>query len=353
MSAAAASAREMSRARSSAIVDFWWLAMTASAAVLSVWPLPPATPGRHLITIHGTGFGGYDAASLRCCWDHHPGYLPSQLVASNTSFPERSTSTVIGGDGVPDVETPVDSISTVSGGQQLVCSSYASVPGYTHTDDLLLAFGGAGSCNSTSLLDTRADFQFWVDPAALQLEAVLPRGGPVAGGTAVVVAGAGYGGRWLRCRFGRTAVDATYEGRRALRAAAPPAAEAGAVALAVTSDGGDEWTRPLRFTYYETAPPALSSVWPIGGPAAGGTHITVRGRGERPRGRRRVRGRRRRPRRRRRRRRAADAREAIVSADGSVETVLVATTAAVGADDAPAVGGAQRQLAGGGFDDGG
>ena len=70
---------------------------------------------------------------------------------------------------------------------------------------------------------------------------MLPRGGPVAGGTAVVVAGAGYGGRWLRCRFGRTAVDATYEGRRALRCAAPPAAEAGAVELAVTSDGGDEW----------------------------------------------------------------------------------------------------------------
>ena len=141
--------------------------MAASAAVLSVWPLRGDHQGQTSITIHGTGFGGYDVASLRCCWDHHPGYLPSQLVASNTSFPERSTSTVIGGDGVPDVETPVDSISTVSGGQLLVCSSYSSVPGYTHTDHLLLAFGGAGSCNSTSLLDTRADFQLWVDPAAL------------------------------------------------------------------------------------------------------------------------------------------------------------------------------------------
>ena len=89
----------------------------ASAAVLSVWPLRGDHQGQTSITIHGTGFETYDVGSLRCCWDHHPGYLPSQLVASNTSFPERSTSTVIGGDGVPDVETPVDSISTVSGGR--------------------------------------------------------------------------------------------------------------------------------------------------------------------------------------------------------------------------------------------
>ena len=88
---------------------------------------------------------------LRCVWtavmfltrlpcpgwcDHHPGYLPSQRVASNTSSPERSTSTVIGGDGVIDYDTPAASLDDF----RVVCRSYEQQPGVTPTVDLPLGF---------------------------------------------------------------------------------------------------------------------------------------------------------------------------------------------------------------------
>ena len=48
----------------------WWFGAArcamATAAVYSVWPLRGDHQGATSITIHGTGFGGYDAASLRC-----------------------------------------------------------------------------------------------------------------------------------------------------------------------------------------------------------------------------------------------------------------------------------------------
>ena len=242
----------------------------ASAAVLSVWPLrgdhkaPPPSPSTAPASAATTPRRRAAAGTTTSATSR-------QRVASNTSFPER-TSTVIGGDGVPDVETPVDSISTVSGGQQLVCSPTPPFRLRTPTTCSRLRRRGLVHQPRSS---TRAPTSSSADPAALQLEAVLPRGGPVAGGRrssspAPATAAAGS----AAASAARRSTRRTRAPRAAV--AAPPAAEAGAVELAVTSDGGDEWTRPLRFTYYETAPPALSSVWPIG-PAAGGTHITVRG----------------------------------------------------------------------------
>ena len=83
----------------------------------------------------------------------------------------------------------------------------------------------------------------------------------------------------MRCRFGREHVEATYVDRTTLRCITPWMGEAGVVPLEVTPDFGETWTLPLNFTFYETATPRVSAVWPLGGPNLGGGVITVSGSG--------------------------------------------------------------------------
>ena len=139
--------------------------------ISSVLPLRGHHQGGTPVTVHGAGLAGLGA----CCWDHHPHLLSSQVLGSLTSFPLRSESIVIGGDGVVDETTQPELLNDTAA----VCTSYASVPGYTHTDDLLLSSNT--SCHNASLLDTRADFQFYLDTIAMQLATVTPRGGPLQG----------------------------------------------------------------------------------------------------------------------------------------------------------------------------
>ena len=48
--------------------------------------------------------------------------------------------------------------------------------------------------------------------------------------------------------------------------------------MQIAADGEVYTTEALMFTFYLTAG-MVSSVWPLGGPTAGGTHLTVRGAG--------------------------------------------------------------------------
>ena len=209
----------------------------------------------------------------RCCWDHHPGYTRARIVASPTAFPDRSISLLVGGDGIADVESAVESVND----SLVVCRSYPLVPGYVHTDDLLLSF--TPSCLSGAIVDTRADFTFSLDTRAMQLVDVVPWGGPLLGGTVVVVRAVDLGGRRLRCRFGHEMVDAVYVDRTTLRCTTPWVGEPMSVPLEVSPDDGATWTLPLNFTYYETAVPRVSAVWPLGGPDLGGGVVTVYGTG--------------------------------------------------------------------------
>ena len=141
------------------------------------------------VSVFGAGFAfnGTDPASVRCCWDHHPGYAPSQIIGSPTTFPNRSTTVVIGGDGISDFESAAEALDDY----HVVCRSPEQIPGYTHTDDLLLSFGQSCNESAGALLDTLADFEYFLDLDAMGLHSVHPRGGPVDGGTAVVVRGVG------------------------------------------------------------------------------------------------------------------------------------------------------------------
>jgi len=261
------------------------------ARIASILPSKGHHQGNTSVSIFGSGFL-FNSSEIRCCWDHHPGYLSSQIIKDGR---------VKGGDGVPDKET----VPTLVSDTLLVCPSYVSIPGYTHTDDLLLSFGHT-SCNGSQLLDTELDFQFYLNTLDMQVRAVEPRGGPVAGGTRVRFVGTNFGGHRMRCRFGWYEVDATYidinhvmcnsphvrqphsaevQVARCGARATPPSSPRPLVpsdssphCVQIAADGETYTTYELMFTFYLTAG-MVSSVWPLGGPTAGGTHITVRGAG--------------------------------------------------------------------------
>jgi hypothetical protein len=256
-----------------------WPPSLLNATVTSALPQRGHHQGGTPVSIFGSNllFNTSSQAGIRCCWDHHPGFLGSQTIDG---------SLVVGGDGVTDEETDATLVSD----ELVVCPSYSSVPGYTHTDDLLLAFGP--SCASSPLLDTGLDFQFYLSTQDMQLVAATPRGGPVAGGTRVRLMGddrggagwvdaadrgGGFGGRAIRCRFGWYEVAATYVDLRTLLCDSPAVAAPHTAELQVSADG-EAWSLPLRYSFYSPSH-HVSSVWPRGGPAAGGTPLTVRGAG--------------------------------------------------------------------------
>ena len=267
----------------------WTLASVLLPSLKAVQPRQGDHQGGTPITIFGAGFAfnGTDASSMRCCWDHHGATSNSpspRMIASPHAFPNRSVSLLSGGDGVMDVESAVEAVND----SHVICRSYASIPGYTHTDDLLLSF--RPSCTAGALFHTRARFRFLIDERAMQLVSVVPRGGPVLGGTPVVIRGTGFGGRWMRCRFGFETVDATYVDRTTVHCVTPAVRAPETATLEVTPDGAEAaeddagtpshwWTLPLNFTFYDVTTPRVSSVWPLGGPDAGGGIITIRGQG--------------------------------------------------------------------------
>ena len=232
------------------------------ARVTSVLPSQGHHQGNTSVSIFGSGFI-LNSSDVRCCWDHHPGFLSSQVIRDGR---------VLGGDGIADEQTVPTHVSDTL----LVCPSYASIPGYTHTDDLLLAFGT--SCNASRLLDTELDFQFYLNTLDMQVRAVEPRGGPVAGGTRVRFVGSNFGGRRLRCRFGWYEVEGTYVDLQHILCDSPHVNQPHSAEVQVAADGETYTTQALMFSFYQTIG-MVSSVWPRGGPTAGGTSLTVRGAG--------------------------------------------------------------------------
>ena len=191
----------------------WHLAHDLLPSLAFVHPLKGDYQGGTSVSVFGAGFAfnGVDTSNMRCCWDHHPGYEKSQVIYSPTSFPERSISLIKGGDGVIDVESAVEHVND----SVVVCPSYESIPGYTHTDDLLISF--QPNCQAGALLDTFGDFTFHLDWNLIVMKDVVPWGGPILGGTNVTIRGRDFGGRKIRCRFWTEFADATYVDRTTLR----------------------------------------------------------------------------------------------------------------------------------------
>ena len=65
------------------------------ARVASILPSQGHHQGNTSVSIFGSGFL-FNSSEIRCCWDHHPGYLSSQVIKDGR---------VLGGDGVADEQT--------------------------------------------------------------------------------------------------------------------------------------------------------------------------------------------------------------------------------------------------------
>ena len=116
------------------------------------------------------------------------------------------------------------------------------------------------------------------------VSAISPTCGDIRGGTLLTIHGSGFdsiGGAALdpRCRFGDASVPVdTIEAELAICTA--PAGAQGTVRVQLSLDGAQFAGGEVRYTYFRQ--PLLLSLRPSGGPAAGGTHLTLEGRGFSP-----------------------------------------------------------------------
>jgi hypothetical protein len=112
-------------------------------------------------------------------------------------------------------------------------------------------------------------------PPAPAISSVTPTSGPTTGGNTVAVAGSNFTGA-TQVRFGNTnATNFTVNSDSQITATAP-ARSAGATDVRVTTAGGTSNTSSVT-TYTYVAPPAVTSLSPTSGPAAGGTSVTING----------------------------------------------------------------------------
>lgn len=110
--------------------------------------------------------------------------------------------------------------------------------------------------------------------------AVNPSAGPVAGGGRMIVTGSGFV-PGSTVDFGATASPSVVVLSSTTLSAAIPAGAGGTVDVTVTTPGGVSATSTAdRYLY--VAPPTVTGVSPDGGPAAGGTSVTITGTGFAP-----------------------------------------------------------------------
>jgi len=115
------------------------------------------------------------------------------------------------------------------------------------------------------------DFTFLQVPAITSL---TPTSGPAAGGTAVTITGTGFTGA-TGATFGGTAGTAFTVVNDTTITVTTPAHAPGAVDVIVQHPNGD--SLPGDFTFLQV--PAITSLTPTSGPAAGGTAVTITGTG--------------------------------------------------------------------------
>ena len=108
-----------------------------------------------------------------------------------------------------------------------------------------------------------------------------PVGGPVNGGTHVVVSGSEFRRLGdLQCLFGDQAVPATLpEAVQQLRCVSPPVPVSGRVALRVILNGISPSNTSIDFIYFDDNNVQISSLKPASGPIFGGTAVTIYGTG--------------------------------------------------------------------------
>ncbi len=195
------------------------------------------------------------------------GSVPAAFTsASSTSFNQ----------GVAGTFTP-----TASGNPAPVITESGALPtGVTFSGGVLSGTPSVTgtfpiSFTATNGIEAPATQPFTLTVGALPtVTSILPTDGPLAGGTSVVITGTDLTSA-TAVDFGANAAAITSNTATSITATSP-AGSAGIVDVTVTTAGGTSATSSKdKFTY--VAAPTVTSILPISGSAAGGTHVVITG----------------------------------------------------------------------------
>ncbi len=277
-------------------------AQAAPPVVQSIEPASSRLPGGTLITIHGANFGTAAVALVGgetvkpLIQDDATLILNAPPVDAATTLPVQ----VQNADGTSGTLTldyagpRISSLSaTTSPGKggihiTIVGSGFGLAPSVLFGDGeapivtgtstqivCTIPPGSPGTSPGVRVLDgdvSSATEAFSYD-AGPSIIAITPSAGKQKGGTLITIVGRDFG---VGAEVSMGGVPASVSSQTDTRivCTSPPSAAAGTLGVTVTGTAGIP-SQPADFIYL--APPTISSISPAGGPAAGGTIVTVQG----------------------------------------------------------------------------
>ncbi len=290
----------------------------SSAATVAVLALPTATLTGDATIDEGDSTGLSVALTGAAPWsvDWSDGFSQSGIASSPaTRTVGPTTTTTYELSGVSDANCtgtfsgaatvtviPAVIVSTVTPGSGPTSGGTSvTITGSGFHDGSTVTFGGTAATNvvvtsdtqitattpphaaglvnvAVTRLDTRTGqlanaFTYYAPPAVTSVE---PPEGPVAGGTSVSIHGSAFRDG-AAVAFDGTPATAVVVVSESRIDATTPAHAAGTVGVAVTNIDGQSGALPSAFYY--APPPAVASVNPSSGPAAGGVSVTIEGSG--------------------------------------------------------------------------
>ena len=232
--------------------EYYLVAAGADAVQVSlILPVAGPSAGGSLLNVSGQGFkflGG-----TFCRFGSEERTVPATVVSAQLAFCES-----------PLISTPLANVLGDGGLREYVQVSLNGQD-YTTSSASFLAF----------------------DKGQVHVSALVPSGGPMAGGTMIEVLGNGFVDHNIHCTIGhgsaQVMVRASLVNSSALRCLAPSRPGAAAEAVEVTLNGDVSahtlTSDAVRFDFLDPAEVSISSIAPLGGPAEGGTLVTLRGTG--------------------------------------------------------------------------
>jgi hypothetical protein len=249
------------------VVDFGTAAATVTSdTATSVVATSP--PGLGNVNVTLTTLGGTASAPVQFTYNIPPGFPTVTLVSPATGPSWGGTTVTVTG-------TNLLNTSGVDFGTQQAFFSDVTATSLTAT-----APAGSGTVEVTvttpsgTSVGTVAGEFVYTTPAPT-VTALSPTSGPATGGTPVTISGTNFFGA-TAVHFGSVSAPILSSGTTAITTLSPPGS--GAVAVTVTTPGGTSaGVSADTFIYAATPAPTVASVSPAGGPASGGTVVTITG----------------------------------------------------------------------------
>ncbi|CAM9157522.1 unnamed protein product, partial [Ectocarpus fasciculatus] len=214
--------------------DGWTFHYSPDINVESAWPLAGPESGGTAVTVTGTGFVGVHA--IMCEFGSLGTLVPGRWMDSTT----------------------------------VTCVSPPHMPGAA---TLRL------SVNGQQFVETGLAFQYLIEST---VRGITPSSGPQQGGTLVEVDGTGFvNSTGLSCRLAGRRLPATFVDSGRLRCTTPPSTALFpllAMPLEVSNNGVD-FTNSSRGQFSFVPALDIRHLWPMSGPAGGGTSVSVYGTG--------------------------------------------------------------------------